>query len=245
MENYTPKTEIINIAAYGFFTIINRAELKDNLLKISNELEIKGTIILSPEGLNLMLSGQRAAIDTLKKSLIVLFPELESVEFKESLSDFIPFDRMKVKLKPSVIPFRNSDVDVNEPLAQFMSPKNLKAKLDANEDFILLDTRNDYEIEHGTFSKAKTLRINEFSEFGEACQKQLKDKEKPVVMFCTGGIRCEKAAPYLVEQGFKNVYQLDGGILNYFKECGNAHYDGKCFVFDQRVAVGADLGCDD
>jgi UPF0176 protein len=149
---------------------------------------------------------------------------------------------MLVKIKPEIIPLGISSIDPEAKPAPTISPQRLKAWLDEGRELVLLDTRNDYEVEYGTFEKAVKLDLQHFRNFPDVVR-QLPSgfKDKPIVSFCTGGIRCEKAAPYLLEQGYKEVYQLAGGILQYFEECGDAHYKGDCYVFDKRVAVTPQL----
>ena len=161
--------------------------------------------------------------------------------FKESISDNQPFNRMLVRLKKEIIAF-DMLFDPAKDGGKYVDPKTLKKWLDGEQEVVLLDTRNDYEVEMGSFEKALKPPMKSFKEF-----KQVVDdldpslKDKTIVTFCTGGVRCEKAAPYMEQQGFKDVYQIDGGILQYFKECGGDHWDGECFVFDQRVSVDPKL----
>jgi predicted sulfurtransferase len=144
---------------------------------------------------------------------------------------------LKIKLKKEIISFRQPDAAPLERRAPSIDPIAFKAWLDEKRDITLLDTRNDYEIELGTFKGAVNLHLNDFCEFAEAAAAI--DHSKPIVMFCTGGVRCEKAALHMMNLGYQDVYQLDGGILNYFEKVGAAHYDGGCFVFDERVLVDA------
>ena len=238
---------ILNIAAYRFVEIDNLDERRTALRDICAKLALKGTILLSEEGINLFLAGIESNIRQFMQYLYEspLFMPLEIIKtkFKESWSDAQPFNRMLVKLKKEIIPLGKPNIKPHEHTAPALPPEALKQWLDDGKDFILLDTRNNYEVRLGTFKQAKTLDLDHFRNFPEACQQQLPtdSKEKPVVMFCTGGIRCEKASVALEQQGFQQVYQLEGGILNYFEHCGGAHYQGDCFVFDQRVAVNPEL----
>ena len=238
---------ILNIAAYRFVEIDNLDERRAALRDICAKLALKGTILLSEEGINLFLAGIESNIRQFMQYLYEspLFMPLEIIKtkFKESWSDAQPFNRMLVKLKKEIIPLGKPNIKPHEHTAPALPPEALKQWLDDGKDFILLDTRNNYEVRLRTFKQAKTLDLDHFRNFPEACQQQLPtdSKEKPVVMFCTGGIRCEKASVALEQQGFQQVYQLEGGILNYFEHCGGAHYQGDCFVFDQRVAVNPEL----
>lgn len=232
---------IINIAGYKFAELPEYAALRPDLRKQCEALELKGTILLSPEGLNAVLAGSREAIEQIKTALRAL-PGLADLEFKESLSQAQPFARLLVKLKKEIISLGREEIKPAHFTGPALSAKTLKQWLDEGRDFTLLDTRNTYEVQLGSFKRAMQLNIQGFRQFPEASAKLdpcLKDK--PLVMFCTGGVRCEKASPLLLAQGFKQVYQLDGGILKYFEECAGAHWDGECFVFDERVGLGPDL----
>ena len=164
------------------------------------------------------------------------------LDIKESWSDELPFKRIKIKLKSEIVTFRQSGVDpVNAP-APFMTADELKRRLDAGEDIVLLDTRNDFEFEQGTFKNALYWGNKNFTDFADAAREHVDElANKTVVSFCTGGIRCEKAAPFLQSIGATNVYQLQGGILRYFEEVGRDHYIGDCFVFDERRSVDPSL----
>ena len=233
--------EFVNIAAYKFVDLDNLAERKAQLLPLCNELQLRGTILLSLEGINLFLAGTRENIDQFLSTLRSQ-PEFADIPVKESLSDHQPFSRMLVRLKKEIISMGVDAIRPKVKTSPKLTAKELKQWLDDGKDLTLYDVRNDYEIEVGTFKNAVPAGIDHFRLFPEAT-KQLPDtmKQKPLVMFCTGGIRCEKAGPLMEEQGFEQVYQLDGGILKYFEECGGDHYDGDCFVFDKRVAVDPDL----
>lgn len=234
-------SEFINIAAYKFVELDKLAERKAELLPLCKRLDLKGTILLASEGINMFLAGTRARIEEFL-DWVRQKPEFAELEVKESISDYQPFSRMLVRLKKEII---SMGVDAIRPRVK-TSPKisahQLKSWLDEGKPVTLLDVRNDYEIEVGTFKNAVPAGIDHFRRFPDATQQLPAEmKKQPVVMFCTGGIRCEKAGPLMEEQGFEEIYQLDGGILKYFEECGGAHYDGDCFVFDKRVAVDPEL----
>ena len=234
---------IVNIAGYRFVSIDEsklRAMQSEMKLKAA-ACNLKGTILLSTEGINSFLAGTRENIDAFVKYLRAL-SEFSTVHFKESLTDYQPFNRLLVRIKKEIIPMNIHSVDPEKKTAPYLSPEELKQWYTENRDMIVLDTRNDFEVALGTFKNATDLHIAHFREFPDAID-LLPDniKEKPIVTFYTGGIRCEKAAELMVQKGFKNVYQLDGGILNYFEKCGGEFYDGDCFVFDQRVAVNHQL----
>lgn len=229
---------IVNIAAYKFAPMGELQPLRADLRLRCEQLGVLGTILLAPEGINLFLAGSRQSIDAIVAHLRSL-PGLADLHTKESFSDSVPFKKMLVKLKREIITFRQPAIDPARYTSARLSPEQLKDWLDAGKPVLLLDTRNDYEVAHGTFAAAKTLPLNDFVNF----PKHLGDlpNDTPIVTFCTGGIRCEKAAPYLESLGLKNVYQLDGGILNYFEKVGGQHWAGACFVFDERVALRPDL----
>lgn len=234
-------SSIINISAYRFAPLEDLPALKDRLKSAAATGGLKGTILLSSEGINLFVAGERAGLDALL-TVIHAVPGLADLTPKESRSARQPFNRMLVKIKKEIIAFGVPGIDPARRPAPRLAPRTLKQWLDEGRPVTLLDTRNDYEVNAGTFVGALPAGIRHFRDFPQAVAK-LPDalKEQPVVTFCTGGIRCEKAGPYLESVGFKNVFQLDGGILKYFEECGGAHYRGECFVFDGRVGVDAAL----
>lgn len=229
---------ILNIASYKFITLTALPVLRETFIELCAVLSLKGTILLSEEGINLALSGSEQQITTFK-DFLKKDPRFSDMTFRESFSETISFKRMKVKIKKEIITMKRDEVQPVSGRAPHVTPQELKQWLDENRDIVLLDTRNDYEMEYGTFKNALNLKLEDFSEFPEKTQSL--SKEKPIVMFCTGGIRCEKAAIHLLQQGFEQVYQLDGGILNYFNEVGGDHYHGDCFVFDDRIAVTPEL----
>lgn len=228
---------VTNIAAYLFASLTDLKSLREHLLAFCKGRHLKGTILLAPEGINLFVAGGETEIGELLAELRSV-PGLEALTPKVSESDHQPFSRMLVRLKKEIIAF---GVDGIEP-AKYTSPRleatTLKQWLDEGKPVVLYDTRNDYEVKLGTFKGAVTAGIDHFRDFPGAVAKLPEElKDAPIVTFCTGGIRCEKAAPFMESMGFRNIYQLEGGILKYFEECGGDHYDGECFVFDQRVGV--------
>ena len=234
-------SEIINIAAYRFVPLDELKRRRTELRELCERLRLKGTILLSPEGINSFLAGTREAIDGFLSTLRAE-PEFADLEVKESISDRQPFTRMLVRIKKEIIAFGIDGIEPREYTSPRLAAKELKSWLDEGREVTLLDTRNDYEYELGTFANAVKLDLQDFRHFPKEVANLPSDmKDKTVVTFCTGGIRCEKAAPFMEQAGFKHIYQLEGGILKYFEECGGAHYDGDCFVFDQRVALGPDL----
>lgn len=232
---------IVNIAAYQFVSLSDLENVRDGLLKKAELHGIAGTILLSEEGINLFIAGEAESIDDFMAELIDGL-SISNLAVKRSVSRNQPFRRMVVQIRSEIITFGVKGVDPQHDPAPRISPLELKQWLDAGHPVRLLDTRNDFEVRFGSFQKAETIGIERFRDFAEAARKLPDEWRKvPVVTFCTGGIRCEKAAPYLRNLGFQNVYQLDGGILAYFEECGGVHWDGDCFVFDERIAIGPDL----
>lgn len=233
---------ITNIAAYRFTPLKDLKPLREDLLQKCKAWGLKGTILLSTEGINLFVAGPRESIDRLLANLRAT-PGLERLPVKFSESDHQPFTRMLVRIKKEIIAFGVEGIDPARCSSPKLSPEELKQWLDEGRPVTLLDTRNDYELKLGTFRNAMTLGIDHFRDFPAAVATLPAElKRQPIVMFCTGGIRCEKAGPYMEREGFEQVYQLDGGILKYFEDVGGAHYEGECFVFDQRVGLGHDLG---
>jgi len=233
--------QFINLTGYKFVSLDGLDELKAKLDQLCRELELKGTILLSFEGINVVVAGSAEAVENFQAS-IRDNPRLADLRFKRSVSAYQPFDRMLVKIKKEIITLRVTGVDPAKERAPAVAPAELKRWLDEGRDIVLLDTRNAFEVDAGTFDNAMDLRLSSFGQFAQAADRldpSLKDKT--IVTFCTGGIRCEKAAPVLIGKGFRNVFQLDGGILQYFEECGDAHFKGRCFVFDQRVALDGNL----
>ncbi len=232
---------IVNIAGYKFVELTDLAELKEKFLDKCSELGLSGTILLAPEGTNQMLAGTAEQISAYK-AFLAQWPDFADMSFKESLSEEIPFKRLFVKIKQQTIPMDIANMNPLHHSAPYLSPQELKQWYDEGREMLVLDTRNDYEIEVGTFANAQHVNISEFRDFASALEQiDPQWKEKPVVTFCTGGIRCEKAAPLMAEAGFKQVYQLDGGILAYFEQCGGTHYQGNCFVFDERGQLDPQL----
>ena len=228
---------ITNIAAYKFTPLADLKPLREHLLAQCRAWNLKCTILLSTEGINLFVAGPRAEIDLLVAELRAI-PGLGGLEPKFSESGHQPFTRMLVRIKKEIIAFGVEGIEPGRRTSPKLSAHTLKQWLDEGRAVTLLDTRNDYEVRLGTFKGAHTLGIDHFRQFPAAVDALPAElKQQRVVMFCTGGIRCEKAGPFMEREGFKNIFQLDGGILKYFEEVGGAHYDGECFVFDQRVGV--------
>jgi len=228
---------VTNISCYRFAELAGLKELRQRLIADCKQWGLKGTILLSTEGINLFVAGAAESVDLLVSQLREI-SGLENLQPKVSISEEQPFNRMLVRLKKEIISFGIESIRPANYTSPKISPVELKRWLDEGRPVTLLDTRNDYEVQLGTFKGAVVPHINTFREFPGAVRKLPNElKNQPVVMFCTGGIRCEKAGPFMEQEGFQNIYQLDGGILKYFEECGGAHYEGECFVFDRRVGV--------
>jgi UPF0176 protein len=233
---------IVNISAYRFAEMQDLGALKDELHGLADARRLRGTILLSPEGINVFVAGERADIDALLAYLRSI-PALADLNVKESFSREQPFNRMLVKIKREIIAFGVKGIDPRKYSSRRLPARQLKRWLDEGRPVTLLDTRNRFEVETGTFANAVAIGVDDFRDFPAAVARLPNHlKNQPIVTFCTGGIRCEKAAPYLEQNGFTDVCQLDGGILKYFEQCGGAHYNGHCFVFDKRVALDSALG---
>lgn len=237
---------IVNISCYKFITLNDREALKADLTARCLALQLEGTILLAPEGINIFLAGTREAID----GIVMYFradPRFADLAPKESLSAESPFRRLRVRLKKEIITMKLPLVRPEAGRAPSVAAATLKSWLDCGHDdegrpVVMLDTRNDYEVAAGTFNGAVNYSITSFTEFpARLAAHHAELNGKTVVSFCTGGIRCEKAAIHMKEIGIERVYQLEGGILKYFEEVGGAHYQGDCFVFDGREALSADL----
>lgn len=241
MSEISTAGKIVNISGYKFVPLSDLESIREDLLNHSRRFDLKGTILLSTEGINCFFAGSRSAVDHFLEHLRQ-YPEFADFEAKESFNDYQPFSRMLVKIKPEIITFDMPEVQPARRRARKISAPELKSWLDEGRDLLLLDTRNEYEVELGTFDQARSVQIDSFREFPEAIRSLPEEyKSRPVVMFCTGGIRCEKAGPFMEDAGFEEVWQLDGGILKYFELCGGAHWHGECFVFDKRVALDPEL----
>ncbi|MDT7517544.1 sulfurtransferase [Rhodoferax sp. TBRC 17660] len=237
---------VLNISTYKFVPLPDAAALREVLLGRAQALQLKGTILLAEEGINMFLAGPaddvRSFVTQLQQD-----PRFADIAPKESWSDTQPFRKMLVKVKGEIIRMNHPTIKPADGRAPAVAPATVKRWLDQGHDdngrpVVTLDTRNDFEVDEGTFEGAIDWRITKFTEFPDAFRAHLDElKDKTVVSFCTGGIRCEKAAILMREEGLEHVYQLEGGILKYFEETDGSHYQGGCFVFDERRALSADL----
>ena len=237
---------ILNISAYKFVGLSDTAQWRESIRSQARSFELKGTVLLADEGINLFVAGAppkvRAFIAWLTAHAV--FADLP---VKESWSEAVPFGKLLVKVKPEIIRMNHPTIRPQAERAPAVDAKTLARWLDAGVDdagreVVTLDTRNAFEVDHGRFEGAHDWRINKFSEFPQALQAHRAELEgKTVVSYCTGGIRCEKAALLMAEAGIANVLQLDGGILKYFEETGGKHFEGDCFVFDARGTLNDTL----
>lgn len=237
---------IVNIAAYKFVTLDDTQALRARVLDCAAGQDLKGTVLLAPEGVNLFMSGGGQAVQAFLEWLRA-DARFADLEVKYSLSDEVPFRKLRVKVKREIIRMDHPAIRPEAGRAPGVDARTLARWLargsdDSGRPIVMLDTRNGFEVDAGTFEGALDWRIDRFTQFPAALQAHRAELEgKTVVSFCTGGIRCEKAALYMAQQGVRDVYQLEGGILKYFEETGGPGFKGSCFVFDERALLGPDL----
>jgi UPF0176 protein len=226
------------VSFYKFVEILNPMDNKLIFKKFLIDNKLKGSITFSFEGINGSIAGKQSNIELLSNFLKkkFLFDEFDNIN--ECDVDFIPFKKAKIKIKKEVVPFNELFNDNKYKFQNRVEPEDWN-KLILSNDVTVVDVRKSFESEIGTFEKAINPKINDFRKFPEYFEKFSSDKDKKIAMFCTGGIRCEKAAGYLFKRGFKNVYQLKGGILNYLNKIPSKKslWNGECFVFDERITV--------
>ena len=235
------ENSVVNIAGYKFEPLENPVDLVRMYQQKCDDLKLKGTMLISKNGINFSLAGTQQATDT-----IITFLEEDNrflnIPLKVTYSETQPFRRMKVRLKKEIISLGRKDINPRELTGERISPQDLKNLLDNKEDVLVLDTRNEYETRVGKFENAIDLNLDTFRDFPKAIESLPEEyKDKQIVMYCTGGIRCEKASAVMMKAGFADVKQLEGGVLDYFKETGGAYWEGDCFVFDERVALDTEL----
>ena len=233
--------EFLNVAGYKFEPLENLDSLIPEFQNKCDELGLKGSVYLSPNGINFSIAGTEEKIDT-----YIQFMEEDSrfrdIPLKKTFSETQPFRRMKVRLKKEIISLGRDDINPRELTGDYISPRELFEMYETKEDVIVLDTRNEYETRVGLFENAVDLQLDTFRDFPSAIETLPEEyKDKQIVMYCTGGIRCEKASAVMMKAGFSDVKQLEGGVLDYFKETGGAYWNGDCFVFDERVALDKEL----
>jgi len=246
-SDQSASTTYTNLSGYRFVRLDVLPVLQADMHAALTEIGVLGTILIAEEGINVALTGT-AGQASAARAFFNADQRFADLWLKESESELVPFSKLKVRIRHEIIAFdgaKAGDRQLKRPHAQALTPETVQQWLDEGRDFTLLDTRNTYEIESGTFPQAKHLDIAHFRDFQSAVKAALDKGElhpnRPMVTFCTGGIRCEKAAPWMLEQGFKEVYQMEGGILNYFAQTGGNHWHGDCFVFDDRVELDKSL----
>ena len=233
---------LVVAAFYKFTALPDYAALRAPLLQFCREQNIQGTILLAAEGINATIAGSRAGIDAVMARLRS-DPRMDGLEYKESAAGGRAFQRMKVKLKKEIVTLGVPGIDPTRRVGQYVPPQEWNALI-SEPDVVLIDTRNTYETSIGIFRGAIDPQIESFREFPEFVRTQLDPARTPrVALFCTGGIRCEKATAFMLDQGFKEVYHLQGGILKYLEQVPPEQglWEGSCFVFDERVALGYGL----
>lgn len=238
-------SKFLTAALYKFVSLPDYKDLQQPILDACVQHNIKGTLLLAKEGINGTIAGEPANIHAIL-TYLRQYPQFSDLEHKESYADSHPFYRMKVKLKKEIVTMGVKDVDPNQVVGTYVKPEDWNALI-SDPDVTLLDTRNDYETHIGTFKGAIDPKTTTFREFPQYVEQNLdKNKNKKVAMFCTGGIRCEKASSYMKQLGFEEVYHLQGGILKYLETVPKEEslWEGECFVFDQRVGVkhGLEVG---
>lgn len=234
--------QYVSCALYKFVTLPNYEALREPLLEAMSQNNVFGTLLLAREGINGTVSSTREGVDALL-AWIAQQPGLENIDTKESYHSEIPFYRSKVKLKKEIVTMGVEGIDPRQVVGTYVKPQDWN-DLISDPEVLVVDTRNDYEVEIGTFKNAVDPKTTSFREFPDWANKNIdRAKTKKIAMFCTGGIRCEKSTAYMKEQGFEEVYHLEGGILKYLEEVPKDQtlWQGECFVFDNRVAVDHDL----
>ena len=233
---------VIITALYKFVELDDCSSLKAALDELCEEHDLKGTLLLATEGINGTVAGSEEAT----RALLDFFNSdhrFVDIMYKQSFAEKVPFFRMKVRLKNEIVTIGLAQVDPRKQVGEYVKPEDWN-RLISDSEVLLIDTRNDYEFEVGTFEGAINPNTNNFRQFPDYIHRNFDPhKHKKIAMFCTGGIRCEKASSYLLDQGFENVYHLEGGILKYLEdiEKSDSLWQGECFVFDQRVTVDHDL----
>lgn len=231
-----------HVSFYKFVNIDSPESLqswfKSSLLKWN----LKGTVLIAPEGINAMIAGAPLNLDSFLQEFQI-DERFKNILFKFNESQTAPFKRTLIKIKKEVLTFKEPTVSPAHKTGNYVKPQELRNWIEKKEDFIFLDTRNDFEVQYGTFENAINPKIKSFTELKNflSSESAEKIKKKKIVTFCTGGIRCEKATAYMMEKGFENVWQIEGGILQYFSDTDAMGWQGECFVFDERIAVNKKL----
>lgn len=235
-------SQVVIAALYQFAPLPEFESLQERLRDLCEQAGVLGTLLLASEGINGTLAGSRAGIDTVLTHLRA-DARFRTLDEKRSYADRNPFERLRIKLKREIVTMGVPAVNPREHVGTYVKPQDWNALLE-DPDVLVIDTRNDYEVKLGSFRNAQSPQTENFREFPDYVARELKGQEhRPIAMFCTGGIRCEKATSYLQDQGFEQVYHLQGGILKYLETVPKADslWDGECYVFDARVSVNHDL----
>ena len=244
LEQYLDRTNPFVVATFYHFANLNDyAALRSPITEFGQSHDIKGVILLAPEGINATVVGDRNGIDALLNYLRS-DPRLQNLEHKETYCDVIPYQKLRVRLKKELVKFGIDNIDPSNEAGLYVEPKDWN-QLISDPDVLVIDTRNIYEVEFGTFAGAINPNLDFFHEFPKYVEENLRSpdsdqhKSKKIAMFCTGGIRCEKASAYMLAQGFEEVYHLKGGILKYLEEVPpeESLWQGECFVFDDRITL--------
>ena len=234
--------QIVVCALYKFVTLENYQAMRQPIHDVMEKNHVRGTLLLANEGINGTIAGSRHAIDTVI-TWLKSDPRLAELECKESITSVMPFNRTKVKLKKEIVTMGIEGIDPKQVVGTYVNAQDWNSLID-DPEVLVIDTRNDYEFQVGTFKNAINPNTQSFREFPQYVKENLdSDKHKKVAMFCTGGIRCEKSTAFLKQQGFDEVYHLKGGILKYLEEMPieSTLWEGECFVFDERVTVNHHL----
>ena len=235
-------SEVVVAALYKFVSLPDFHEIREPLLEVCQAAGVKGTLLLAHEGINGTIAGSREGIDAVLAHLRS-DPRMADLEHKESYDDHMPFYRMKVKLKKEIVTMGVEGIDPNDVVGTYVKPADWNALIE-DPEVLVIDTRNDYEYGIGSFRGAVDPHTTTFREFPAWVRENLDPgKQRKVAMFCTGGIRCEKASAFMLKEGFEEVYHLEGGVLKYLEEVPREEstWEGECFVFDNRVAVNHEL----
>lgn len=236
-------TEGVVVTAFYRFIAMDAARLAEARECFENFADshgLKGLIVMGQEGVNATVSGTSEVIAAFKECLAETFPDTE-IPFKDSIAPKIPFARFKIDVRPEIITTKDLSISSEESKGTHLTPREWHEMIESDPNVVVVDTRNDYETEIGVFKGAIDPKIKKFSDFQAFVEQGGLPKDKKLLMYCTGGIRCEKAVPEVKRLGYENVYQLEGGILKYLEEYPEGHFEGECFVFDHRVSVDNQL----
>ena len=242
MLNIDLQAVYLNISGYRFVAIEDVSATLDRIETFCSDLAIKGSVFVAAEGINISLAGDLLAVQSFISSL-AKDQRFANIRFHHTYSEFVPFNKLIFKAKTELVPLGENPLVTHSYSHQYLTPAELVQWLDTDKDFTLLDLRNNFEFQLGTFEGAQQLAMDGFRQLPAKLEKiEQLPKDKPLVTFCTGGIRCEKGGPYLEKNfGFSEVYQLDGGIIEYLRSTSGNYWRGNCFVFDDRISLNNQL----